>query len=200
MNMAANSQEIGPPLWVSAATEHQAIHALSQVGISRDAAVGIWVALKSKPAIVLCGPDGSGKKTFALSVAKTIVGDTDWQLLQFQGHPWWATNGKNPGLFTRAQQRLNTYRLRAFLDEAVTAQTSANLFFAVFHKISRAELSSFGCLCPPTFLPEGSSDFHLIWRMKRRSCLGTSIFSPRSIPVCSGAIPKGTEMYAYYST
>lgn len=98
MNIAANSQEIGPPLWVSAATEHQAIHALSQVGISRDAAVGIWVALKSKPAIVLCGPDGSGKKTFALSVAKTIVGDTDGRLLQFQGHPWWATNGKNPGI------------------------------------------------------------------------------------------------------
>lgn len=154
MNIAANSQEIGSPLWVSAATEHQAIHALSQVGISHDAAVGIWVALKSKPAIVLCGPDGSGKKTFTLSVAKTIVGDTDGRLLQFQGHPWWATNGKNPGLFTRAQQQLTTYRLRAFLDEAVTAQTSANLFFAVFHKISRAELSSF-LLPMPAHFPSG---------------------------------------------
>ncbi len=114
---------------------------LDEFGIPQTAAVGAWVALKSKPMVIVYGPKGRGKDTILISIARAFCDDQTGQLQQFQGHPWWATKGSNMGLLTRAQQRLTSYRLRFFLEEASLAQGDAALFFAVFSKISRAELS-----------------------------------------------------------
>lgn len=131
---------------VVAMTERQAVSSmvseLALLGVSRTSAIGIWIALKSKPLIIFCGPKGSGKERTTLAVAKTLVNEKSEQLLKLQGHPWWASSYSNIGLLTNAQERLTSHRLRLYLEEAERSARNNSIFFAVFSKISRAELST----------------------------------------------------------
>ncbi len=138
---------------ILAFTERQAVStmvsALAPLGVSRFSAIGIWIALKSKPVLVFCGPKGSGKEMVALAVANMFVRENSKQLLQFQGHPWWAASSGNMSLMTMAQERLTSCRLRLYLEEAERSESNPSMFFAVFSKISRAELSTIFTPPPP---------------------------------------------------
>ncbi len=100
-------------------TERDAVAALNAalqpLGVSRDDAVGFWIALKSKPSIVLCSSGDQADERVMPALVRLIGGDNSGQVLEFQGHPWWAANS---GMIMRAQQRLTSLRLRAFLEGA----------------------------------------------------------------------------------
>ncbi len=103
----------------------------------------MWVALKSKPALLLMGPKDSIRDRLAMDLANTITGSQAERCLLLQGHPWWAAAARNQAQFIQAQQRYTTLRLRSFLDDVADTEPEADLFFAIMLDVSRAELHEY---------------------------------------------------------
>jgi len=116
---------------------------LDPLGLSPQEIANLWVALKSKPALLLMGPKESIRDRLAIGLAKTISGSQAERCLLLQGHPWWAAKAPNQAQFIQAQQRYTTLRLRWFLDWVADPQSEADLFFAIMLDVSRAELHQY---------------------------------------------------------
>ncbi len=116
---------------------------LAPFGLSPPQITNLWVALKSKPALLLSGPGEGVRDHLAMDLARTIAGPQADRLLRLQGHPWWAAKARNQVQFIRAQQRLTSLRLRTFLDQAGDSEFDAGLLFAVMLDVSRAELHEY---------------------------------------------------------
>ena len=127
--------------------EHLAIAKLSTVvapfGLDFAEAVNIWVALKSKPALIFCGSNHVDLLNLASSIPKAIVGQASDQLHTFLGHPWWASNSRKPAFYIAAQQRFTSIRFRSFLNEITSHGNVEKLYFALLKGISRSELREF---------------------------------------------------------
>ncbi|MFV1859236.1 MAG: hypothetical protein ACC647_07785 [Anaerolineales bacterium] len=117
--------------------------ALGPFGLSPQQITNLWVALKSKPALLLSGPRESMRDRLAMDLAKTIAGSQAERCLLLQGHPWWAAKARNQAQFIQAQQRYTTLRLRSFLDFVADPESDADLFFAIMLDVSRAELHEY---------------------------------------------------------
>lgn len=127
--------------------EHLAIAKLSTVvapfGLDFAEAVNIWVALKSKPALIFCGSNHVDLLNLASSIPRAIVGQASDQLHTFLGHPWWASNSRKPAFYIAAQQRFTSIRFRSFLNEVASHGNVEKLYFALLKGISRSELREF---------------------------------------------------------
>ncbi len=101
----------------------------------------LYVALKSKPLLIVCGPAQSGKLAAVRALAGLLTGGASPQLQEMVGHPWWASGCRDMGLLAEAQRRFNAGKIQAMLEEASRPYNSQRLFMAFMMRISRAELA-----------------------------------------------------------
>jgi hypothetical protein len=105
-----------------------------------ETVVNLYVALKSKPLLLLLGPANSGKVAVLRCLAQALTGGDMFRCQFMPGHAWWAGQSGNVALFTNAQLRLNTGKLLALLEEAHAPQNRERLLLACLTRISPAEL------------------------------------------------------------
>jgi energy-coupling factor transporter ATP-binding protein EcfA2 len=125
--------------------------AVTGAGIASDYldVVNFYVALKSKPLVILYGPSGSGKISLIEQLSSFVkpgknrvcLDSPSFQMLQ--GHPWWAESSQNLAVFTDANMRFNSNKLLFLLSEAWHPENKQRLFLACLSRISPAELIAF---------------------------------------------------------
>jgi hypothetical protein len=119
--------------------------AAPSAGLAADpgAIINFYVALKSKPLMLLAGPSQSGKIALVQCLSMALTGGNSWQCQFMPGHAWWAGQSGNVGLFTEAQTRLNTSNILALIEEAWRPENSRRVLMACLNLISPAELEGF---------------------------------------------------------
>lgn len=118
---------------------------VSESGISEDRipVVNMYVALKSKPLLVLAGPPESGKQALAQCVAQFLSGGSCEQCQVITGHPWWADHRENLTFLTGLHTRFLVEKLTAILEEAALQKNRDHVFTACLMHVSPAEVLSF---------------------------------------------------------
>jgi hypothetical protein len=119
-------------------------------GIVSDPAevTNFYIALKSKPLVLIVGPRDAGKITLVERLSSILnlgngsdrAGNHNFQILL--GHPWWVGKSQNLTVFTDAHQRFNTDKLLFMLNEARRSENSERLFIICLARISPAELKN----------------------------------------------------------
>lgn len=117
--------------------------ALAPHNVSWGEAVSIWIGLKSKHGLILQTPHAISADQVALKIAQVILGKDAHQMIQLQGHPWWAVNTPNQAQLIMMQQRLTSLRLREFLLEAARNEEKEFMHFVLLRGIGRAELYTY---------------------------------------------------------
>ena len=120
------------------------LEAAHKTGIcfNEAALVNFYVALKSKPMVILTGPQGSGKIAAVQCLSRILMGDcTQCQLMV--GHPWTFEKSENLAMFTEVHTRYNTEKLFWLIEEAWHPKNTQRVFIACLTRISPAELLSF---------------------------------------------------------
>lgn len=117
----------------------------SRAGIcfDRSAIVNFYIALKSKPLVILTGPEKSGKIALVQCLARSLMGTDCQQCQMMTGHPWSFEKSANIALVAEAQIRLNTDKFLCLLEEAWQPENTRRVFIACITRISPAELLSF---------------------------------------------------------
>ncbi len=121
------------------------ISATVESGIQSDpsAIVNFYVALKSKPMVILTGPMSSGKVALVESFMQVLTGGDFIQCQQMDGHAWWAGESGNVGFCTDVQTRFNTTKILCLVEEALQPENAHRVFMACLIRISPAELNGF---------------------------------------------------------
>ncbi len=120
------------------------LEAAHKAGIcfNEAAIVNFYVALKSKPMVILTGSEGSGKIAAVQCLSRILMGDcVQCQLMV--GHPWTFGKSKNLAMFTEVHTRFNTEKLLCLIEEAWLPENAQRAFIACLTRISPAELLSF---------------------------------------------------------
>jgi energy-coupling factor transporter ATP-binding protein EcfA2 len=124
----------------------------SRAGIADDPiqVKNFYIALKTKPLVILTGPRGSGKIALTEHLSQVLkshnrISLENHQIQMLVGHPWWVGNSENMALFTNAHLRFNTDKLLFMVSEAWRPENSHRLFIACLTRISPAELMDFFC-------------------------------------------------------
>jgi len=105
--------------------------------------VGLYVALKAKPMLILTGQANSGKTLVVESLMQVLNGGNPRQCQMLTGHAWWAGRTGNTALFSEAQTRLTTGKIMALIDEARKPENADRVFLACLTRISLAEVAVF---------------------------------------------------------
>ncbi len=164
---------------------------LSHVGISTQDAIAIWVALKSTPSIIFSHQDLDRADEIAQATAQAILQEAPQRIFKFQGHPWWGQTPGTSGDLTQAQQRFTALRLRALLDEASSSSGESRTYFAVFKRISHAEIK----LLSPFASPEAGSRRRLI---KIPNDLADEVASfPENVYLLSTMNPESIRLHGW---
>ncbi len=100
----------------------------------------LYVALKSKPLLIVRGPGRSGKLAAVQALARLLTGGAHAQLQEMIGHPWWAAGCHDKGLLAEAQSRFNVGKVQAMLEEASCPGNGHRLFIAFLMRVSPAEV------------------------------------------------------------
>ena len=108
--------------------------------------VELYIALKSKPMAILCGPPDSGKLAAARALASYLAGNSAPRFQEMVGHAWWASRSEGVAMFTEAQGRFNRDKILAVIEEAARDQTSGRVYVALLSRISPAEWSELALL------------------------------------------------------
>ena len=103
----------------------------------------VYVALKSKPLLLLVGPEDQNKTNFVRCLAHQMIGSSCFQCQILLGHPWWVSPNLNLAFFSRVHSRFTSEKIMCLLEEAALPGNELNLFFAGLLKISPAELQGF---------------------------------------------------------
>ncbi len=113
-------------------------------GVSTDPhhVVNFYVALKSKPLVILSGPASGGKAQMVRSVARVITGGVATRFQEMSGHAWWAARSENLSAFTRMQERFISGKITALLYEACNPDHLNTPFILSINHMSPAELDS----------------------------------------------------------
>lgn len=121
------------------------ISSVSNCGISEDriSVINLYVALKTKPLVILVGPPKSGKQALAQCVSQFLSGGGGDQCQVISGHPWWANPSDNLALLTDMHTRLLTEKLFALFEEAALPEHKDRMFTACLMHLSPAELLTF---------------------------------------------------------
>jgi len=110
--------------------------------INEAALVNFYVALKSKPLVILTGPGGSGKIAAVKCLARILMGDcARCQLMA--GHPWTFERSENLAMFSEVHTRYTTEKLLWLIEEAWLPENMQRVFIACLTRISPAEVLSF---------------------------------------------------------
>jgi hypothetical protein len=118
------------------------VRAVAQAGVRIDPAwiVNCYVALKSKPLMVLAGPERSGKALLVKNLTQVLTQDI-WRNQMMLGHAWWAERSGDKALFTEAQTRLNSCKIMALVEDASLRENRNRVFVGWLNRISPAELA-----------------------------------------------------------
>lgn len=118
---------------------------VAEVGIDtyRNDLVNIYVSLKSKPLLILAGPQNQGKVALLNTLATSLTGGNDLQFQNLIGHPWWASNIPDVAFYVEIQHRLNIDRLLEMIEEAWQPQNAQKVYIACLNRISPGELLLF---------------------------------------------------------
>ncbi|MFA5788226.1 MAG: hypothetical protein WDA71_14780 [Actinomycetota bacterium] len=100
--------------------------------------VTFFVALKTKPLVILVGPGGSGKVTLVRTGAKVLAGVGSPSYQEMVGHAWWSSGCT---MLAQAQARFNVEKVLAFATETLLRRNSEWLRIACLARISSAELT-----------------------------------------------------------
>lgn len=103
----------------------------------------IYVALKSKPLLLLVGAENQNKANFVRCLAHQLIGGDCLQCQILMGHPWWISPGHNLAFFSQVHSRFTSEKLMCLLEESILPQNHQKLFFAGLIKISPSELKDF---------------------------------------------------------
>jgi hypothetical protein len=106
--------------------------------------VNYYVALKSKPFVILVGsPEES--RTMARLFAEALVGSPSPQFQSVSAHPWWASSTQNVGLFAQWHELFNALRFTQFVQMAEAVRSvSMPCFWGLFN-MSPAEIECYFC-------------------------------------------------------
>ena len=111
------------------------------IGIGRLPVANFYVALKSKPLLLLTGPAHSGKIALVENLGRILTGGTRLQCQMLVGHTWWAGRSGAVELCTEAQARLNAGKILALVEEASQPENTQRVYLACLSRISPAEVS-----------------------------------------------------------
>jgi len=146
MPMKTGSRHPGPS--PSRAVEGQEEEVVAQVretalalGVEPARLLTLYVALKSKPLLIVSGPERNGKVAAVQALARLLTASAAPQLQEMVGHPWWASGCRDRGMLAEAQRRFNANKIQALLEEASRPGNSRHLFMALMLRISPAELA-----------------------------------------------------------
>ncbi|HLE52902.1 MAG TPA: hypothetical protein VI755_12620 [Anaerolineales bacterium] len=114
----------------------------NRICFNEAAPVNFYVALKSKPMVILTGPEGSGKIAAVQCMSRILMGDCA-QCQLMVGHPWAFAKSENLTMFTEVYTRYNTEKLLSLMAEAWLPEHLQRIFIACLTRISPGELLSF---------------------------------------------------------
>ena len=102
--------------------------------------VNLYVALKSKPLVILVGQRATGKIALVEGLARALTGGNPIQYQKMIGHAWWAERSENLAFFTQVQTRFNTWKIFALIEEANLPENRNQAHIACLTRISPAEV------------------------------------------------------------
>ncbi len=121
---------------------HDFIAATAVTGVRADrlSILNFYVALKSRPFLLLTAPAQTGKVALVHSLAQVIASGSAGQYHTMVGHARWASGSRHVSEFVEAQARFNTSKLLTLIEEAVRPENHNRLYIACLTNISPAEL------------------------------------------------------------
>jgi hypothetical protein len=114
--------------------------AVAGVRADRLSILNFYVALKSRPFLLLAAPAETGKVTLVHSLAQLLASEPTGQYHTMVGHARWASHSQNVSQFVEAQARFNINKLLMLIEEAVRPENHNRLYIACLTNISPAEL------------------------------------------------------------
>lgn len=120
----------------------------------REVVVNYYVALKTRPFVIIAGPNDVDKMSLAQGFAEALVGRPSLQWCSLQAHPWWATHTGDASYLAVAHARFNALKLLDFVEAATAGEAAELTFFTGIERMSPAEV-----LCYFGDLPRGQ-----LWR------------------------------------
>lgn len=131
---------------------HNLYRAARMAGIRSEyeAIVNVYIALKSRPFLILAGASQTGKIKLVKCLAHVLTETPELQSQLFVGHARWAAQSKDVARFVEMQDEFNRSNLLALIEEASQKENTNRLFIACLTRISPAELH--GYFSKPGFL------------------------------------------------
>lgn len=151
----------------------------------REVVVNYYVALKSKPNVILAGPPDVDKMCLAQGLAEILVGQPSLQWCLFQAHPWWTTRTGAPGYFATAHERFNTVKLLDCIQAASTVEAMELPFFVGIERMSPAEVVCYFHDLPRGLLWQAHTSTLRIYLPNNLHITGTLDVEEESRPVLS---------------
>lgn len=108
----------------------------------RMAIVNFYVAMKSKPMLILPGDARSDKTVLVRALTRVLIGESRLQYQILEGHPWWVGTRGASRILTTIHTRFVTEKILATIDEASQPENSERVYIVCLSQISPAELSS----------------------------------------------------------
>lgn len=102
--------------------------------------ISVYVALKSKPFLILTGRAGSGKLALLSSLNHVLSGSTLLQCQAMKGHVWSASHQGSGTLLAEAQARMNSLKIHNLVEEASLPARQEDVFIGCMERISPAEM------------------------------------------------------------
>ena len=122
--------------------------------------INLYVALKTKPFVILTGLPETGQRRLARRFARALVGPHPVQHQTLQAHPWWANRTGDVGHYGALQARLNGLKFYECLQAAAAAVSDGLAFFVHLEDMSPAEVEGYFCDLPNGF-HQGDGRLHL---------------------------------------
>lgn len=103
--------------------------------------ISVYVALKSKPFLIVTGKQASGKRALLSIVMEVLGGGNLLQCQIMRGHVWSAPRYERAGFLAEAQARMNSLKIHELVEEACLPEHQDRVFIGCLNRISQAELS-----------------------------------------------------------
>jgi hypothetical protein len=187
----------------------------ADVAADLTSVTSFYVALKSKPLVVLVGPRDTGKLSLVRVVARALTGADGLRYQEMVGHAWWAANCRGMAVLTQAQARFNAEKVLALVEETLLSQDAGSMSMACLAHISPAELATFFAepapqigrgrltrlggydlphptMCPPNLLLVGTMDDapHDPWDLDMQRYVSVVQWAPEDHSPAPGGMPE----------
>jgi len=108
----------------------------------RASIVNFYVAMKSKPMLILPGLIHSDKLPLVRALTHVLIGEDSFQCQMVTGHPWWVGTRGSSALLTTIHTRFVTEKILAVMEEASLPENFERIYIVCLLQINPAELSN----------------------------------------------------------